>query len=79
MKKRYFIQKIIKLGVFILSPGLLKAKNRPEPGAKVKMLTSEGKLVWVELPADSKKTSGQPITNKALYSWIRKFNYGSRK
>ena len=74
MDKKSFLRKGLKVLVAVLSMFFvqfkIKGKDHP-PGEKVKMLTSEGKLVWVDKSVIKSKLPTPPISNRSLRSWIK--------
>ncbi len=71
MDKRNFLSKVIRALPAVLTPGLIKA-NAPAPKDdqhRVKMLTREGQLVWVEV--SKTKTLKTRLSNKALFNWLK--------
>jgi hypothetical protein len=79
MNKRNFLIKGIKTIATFLFPGSMRAKVQGPEAAntKVKMLTKDGKLVWVDMQ-DSNQRSKPPISNQELYSWINSVNHETK-
>ena len=71
MDKRKFIIKGIKTILTLFSPVIVHAASQDNNSRKVKMLTSDGRLVWVELKEFQKDESKAPISNQELHSWIK--------
>lgn len=74
MNKKSFLRKGLKamaavLGIFLVQIRI-HGKDRP-PVDKVKMLTPDGKLVWVNKSVLNSKSPAPPISNKSLRSWIK--------
>jgi hypothetical protein len=79
IKKRNFLIKRIKAVAALLGAGSLQAKSQEPPGdkTKIKMLTPDGKLVWVDMQ-DYKPDLKPPITNEELYTWINPVKDGPK-
>jgi len=73
MNKRNFLFRIIQTTISVLTPGWVQAQNRNQKATekKVKMLTRDGKLVWVNQDDLLSQKGKSPISNKDLYSWIK--------
>ncbi len=74
MNKRNFITKGFKalttaLGLYFIH-NRIEGKDHNETD-KVKMLTPDGKLVWVDKSVLNSKSPAPPISNKSLRSWIK--------
>lgn len=73
MNKRKFITKCFKalaaLCLYFINT-TAQGKDNKETG-KVKMLTPEGKLVWVDKSVLDTKKETPSISNKSLHSWIK--------
>ena len=72
MQKRKFIVRVIQAIAALLSPTVVRAGNSKEGETnRVKMLTRDGKLVWVDLKQPQKSKQEAPLTNQQLLSWIK--------
>ena len=74
MNKKNFLRKGLKalaaiLGIFLVRIKI-HGKDRQQV-EKVKMLTPDGKLVWVDKSVLNSKSPTPPISNKSLRSWIK--------
>ena len=74
MNKKSFLRKgltslLAVVGMFFVQ---VKIKGKEPPQVeKVKMLTPDGKLVWVDKSLLNKKSPAPPISNKLLQNWIK--------
>jgi len=74
MNKKSFLRKGLKAMAAILCIFLVQIKIHGKdrsPVEKVKMLTPDGKLVWVDKSVLNSKSPAPPISNKSLRSWIK--------
>lgn len=74
LNKKSFLRKGLKalvavLGMFFVQ---VKTKGKDHPQVeRVKMLTSDGKLVWVDKSVLNSKSPAPPISNRSLRFWIK--------
>ncbi len=74
LNKRNFLRRGLKALAAVLSIYFVRiqihGKDRPQVD-KAKMLTPDGKLVWVDKSVINSKLSTLPVSNKSLRSWIK--------
>jgi len=73
MDKRNFIIKGFKAiaagwGLYFIHS---KLEADEKPAEKVKMLTPDGKLVWVDKSVINTLKTAPPVSNKSLRSWMQ--------
>ena len=68
--RRSFIHSILAAGTAtgIITP--IIANSKPQNGNKIKMLTSDGKLVEVNQSVIEKATGSKKATDKEVFEWM---------